>query len=91
MIPESEIPKCREFEVKSKIGKIFKNHNPFDEYAVRIYEIDTYFYEHYEKKNKLIKMGANIFYLEKTQKAIEKSLVLYLLELIQVMQKMAMI
>ena len=36
-------------------------------------------------------MGANIFYLEKTQKAIEKSLVLYLLELIQVMQKMAMI
>ena len=23
MIPDSEIPKCREFEVKSKIGKIF--------------------------------------------------------------------
>ena len=27
MIPDSEIPKCPEFEVKSKIGKIFKNHN----------------------------------------------------------------
>ena len=25
MIPNSEIPKCPEFEVKSKIGKIFKN------------------------------------------------------------------
>ena len=24
MIPDSEIPKCPEFEVKSKIGKIFK-------------------------------------------------------------------
>ena len=23
-----QIPKCPEFEVKSKIGKIFKNHNP---------------------------------------------------------------
>ena len=28
MIPDSEIPKCPEFEVKSKIGQIFKNHNP---------------------------------------------------------------
>ena len=27
MIPDSEIPKCPEFEVKSKIGKIFKKHN----------------------------------------------------------------
>ena len=24
MIPDSEIPKCSEFEVKPKIGKIFK-------------------------------------------------------------------
>ena len=29
MIPDSEIPKCPEFEAKSKIGKIFKKHNPF--------------------------------------------------------------
>ena len=49
MIPDSEIPKCPEFEVKSKIGKIFKKHNPLEEYSVRIYEIDLYFYEHYKK------------------------------------------
>ena len=49
MIPESEIPKCIEFEVKSKIGKIFKKHNPLEEYSVKIYEIDFYFYKHYEK------------------------------------------
>ena len=51
MIPDSEIPKCPEFEVKSKIGKIFKKHNPLEEYSVKIYEIDLYFYKHYEKKN----------------------------------------
>ena len=50
MIPDSEIPKCPEFEVKSKIGKIFKKHNPLEEYSVKIYEIDPYIYEHYEKK-----------------------------------------
>ena len=64
MIPDSKISKCPEFEAKSKIGKIFKKHNPIEEYSVRIYEIDPYFYEHYEKKYKLIKMGVNIFYLE---------------------------
>ena len=64
MISDSEIPKCPEFEVKSKIGKIFKKHNPLEEYSVKIYEIDPYFYEHYEKKYKLIKMGVNIYYLE---------------------------
>ena len=31
MISESEIPKCPEFGVKSKIGKIFKIHNPLEE------------------------------------------------------------
>ena len=30
MIPDFEIPKCPEFEVKSKIGKIFKKHNPIE-------------------------------------------------------------
>ena len=65
MISDSEIPKCPEFEVKSRIGKIFKKHNPIEEYAVKIYEIDPSFYEHYEKNiYKLIKMGVNIFYLE---------------------------
>ena len=64
MIPDSEIPKSTEFEVKSKIGKIFNNQNPFKEYSVKIYEIDPYFYEHYEKKYKFIKMDVNIYYLE---------------------------
>ena len=49
MIWNSEIPKYLEFEAKSKIGKIFKKHNPFEEYSVKIYEIDSNFYRHYEK------------------------------------------
>ena len=49
MISDSEVPKCPEFEVKSKIEKIFKKHNLIEEYSVSIYEIDPYFYEHYEK------------------------------------------
>ena len=63
MIPDSEIPKCLEFEVKSKIGKSFKNHNPLEEYSVRIYKNDSYFYEYYKKKFKLMIMGVNIYYL----------------------------
>ena len=49
MIPDSEIPKCPEFEVKSKIGKISKNQSLLEECSIKIYEIDPYFYEHYEK------------------------------------------
>ena len=49
-IPDSEISVCPEFEVNPKIGKIFKKHNPIEEYSVRIYEIDSYLYKHYEKK-----------------------------------------
>ena len=52
MISDSEIPRCPEFEVKLKKGKIFKKHNPPEKYFVRIYEIDLYFYEYYEKKNR---------------------------------------
>ena len=43
MIPDSEIPKCSEFEVKSKIGKLFMNEKIREERSVRIYEIDPYF------------------------------------------------
>ena len=50
MIPDSEIPKCPEFEVKSKIGKLFMNEKIFEEYSVRIYEIDPYFHEHHKIK-----------------------------------------
>ena len=57
MIPDSEISKCPEFEVKSKIGKIFKKHNSLEEYSAKIYEIDPYFYEHYEKKMQADKNG----------------------------------
>ena len=50
MIPDSEISKCPEHEVKSKIGIIFMNEKVLEGYSVRIYEIDPYFYEHYRKK-----------------------------------------
>ena len=53
MVPDFKIPKCPKFEAKSKIGKIFKNRNLLEEYSVRIYKNDHYFYEHYEKKYKL--------------------------------------
>ena len=50
MIPESEIPECPEHKVKSKIGNIFVNEKTLEEYSVKFYEIDHYFYEHYRKK-----------------------------------------
>ena len=64
MIPDSEISECPEHEVKSKIGNIFVNEKILEEYSVKIYEIDPYFYEHYGKEYKLMKMGINIYYLE---------------------------
>ena len=57
MIPDSEIPKRPEFEVKSKTGKLFMNKKIFEEYSVRIYEIDHYFYEHHKEKIKVDKNG----------------------------------
>ena len=50
MIPDNEISVCPEYEVKSKIGTIFVNEEILEEYSVKIYEIDPYFYEHYKKK-----------------------------------------
>ena len=47
MLPDSEIPKCQEFEVKSKIGKIFKNHNPLN--VLLGFTKLILFNEHYEK------------------------------------------
>ena len=55
MIPDSEIPKCAEFEVKSKIGKLFMNEKFLEEYSARIFEIDPYFYEHHKEKIKVHK------------------------------------
>ena len=51
MIPDFEITKCPEHEVKSKIGTIFVKEKILEEYSVRIHEIDLYFYKHYKKKN----------------------------------------
>ena len=55
MISDSEIPKCPEFEVKSKIGKLFMNEKILEEYSVKVYEIDPYFYEHHKEKIKVDK------------------------------------
>ena len=52
MAPDSEIPECPEFEVRSTIRKIFDIEDILEEYSVRIYKIDPYFYEHYKKKKK---------------------------------------
>ena len=49
MIPDYEISECPEHEVKSKIRTLFVNGKILEEYSVRIYEIDPYFYEHYKK------------------------------------------
>ena len=64
MIPDSEISKCPEFEVKSKIGKLFMKEKILEEYSVRIYEINPYFYEHHKEKIKVDKMGVKTYYLE---------------------------
>ena len=50
MIQDHETTKCPEHEVKSKIGNIFVNEEILEEYSVKIFEIDSYFYEHYNKK-----------------------------------------
>ena len=55
MIPDSEIPKCLEFEVKWKIGKLFLNEKILEEYSVKIYEMVPYFYEHHKEKIKVDK------------------------------------
>ena len=49
-IPDYEISESKEHEVKSKIETIFVNEDILEEYSVKIYEIDPYFYEHYNKK-----------------------------------------
>ena len=51
MIPDSEITEFPEYEIKSKMGNIFVNGKILEEYSVKIYEIDPFFYEHYRKKN----------------------------------------
>ena len=57
MVPDFEISVCPEFEVKSKIGKLFMNEKIFEEYSVKIYEIDPYFFENYKEKIQVDKNG----------------------------------
>ena len=64
MIPKSEISEWPEFEVKSKIGKIFVNQKILEEYSVRVYKIDPYFYQHYKEKIEVDKNEPNTYYLE---------------------------
>ena len=49
MVPDYEISVSIEHVLKSKIGTIFVNEKILEEYSVKIYEIDPYFYEHYKK------------------------------------------
>ena len=51
MIPNSKNPKCPELEVRSKVRKPFKKHNPIEEYSVKNYEIDAIFINIMKKKN----------------------------------------
>ena len=51
MIPDSEISECPEFEVKSKIGKLFMNEKILEEYSVSVYKIDPFLWAS-ERKNK---------------------------------------
>ena len=67
MIPDNEISVCPEHEIKSIIGTIFVNVDILEGYSVKIYEIDPYFCEHYNKKiqsDKVIKMDVHTYYLE---------------------------
>ena len=59
-IPQYEISLCAEYKIKSKIGKTFVDRKILEEYCVKICEIDSYFYEHYEEK---IKMVVTTYYL----------------------------
>ena len=64
MIPDYEISVSMENVGKSKTETIFANEKIIEECSVKIYEIDSYFYEHYKKKYKLIIMIKNTYYLE---------------------------
>ena len=58
-IPKYETSQCAEYKIRSKIGKIFVDKKILEEYSVKIYEINFYFYEHYEEKIIVDKSGCN--------------------------------
>ena len=74
-----------EHKTKSKIGKIFANEKILEEYSVKVYEIDSYFYEHYKKKQ-ANRNGRDYILLRidvKKQEALEKKFPANSSELIQ--------
>ena len=66
MILDSEISESPENKVKSKIGNMFVNENILEEYSVKIYEIDPYFYNHYKKKYKEVGENGFVYILFRT-------------------------
>ena len=50
--------------IKSKIRKIFANEKVLEEYCLKIYEIERYFYEYMKKKKKLMEMIIVIYCLQ---------------------------
>ena len=50
MIADYKTSVSIEHVAKSKIGTIFVNEKILEEYSVKMYEIDPYFYEYYKKK-----------------------------------------
>ena len=63
MIPDTE--------VKLRINKIFWTHNPLEDYSVKIYKTNPYFYKQYEKhiqvddkKHKYILFKIDIYFSE---------------------------
>ena len=64
MISDYEISVSIEHVAKSKIGTIFTSEKVLEEYSVKIYETDPYFYEHYKKTYKSMIMIKNTFCLE---------------------------
>ena len=57
MIPDSEIPKCSEFEVKSEIGKFFQNHNPLKNILLGFLKLILIFINIMKKKIQVDKNG----------------------------------
>ena len=49
MLADYEISVSIENMAKSKIGTISANKKILEEYSVKIYEINPYFFEHYKK------------------------------------------
>ena len=57
MIPDSGIPECPEFEVKSKIGKFFMKHNPLKSILLRFMKLILIFINIIKKEIQVDKNG----------------------------------